>query len=222
MRTYGHDEANRRFSQILRRRRKRFKEKVGSHTKKTSTSVTTTGNYTWNMTRNTGSTAVWNLKQSGGDHGWLKWKSAGEKRPVTEDTTTTTAAAAVLCYARRVTQAVTTKGCSTPVHLLIYALAVWTSWQSSSQRPWSASNSTYFSLYVCRNSMPDTFVTIQPVVLPHTASSINTTRLRIQPRAQTGVIPVCSQVSCDISLGMEFVQRKINTGIFIYVKTFTV
>ena len=58
MRTYGHDEANRRFSQILRRRRKRFKEKVGSHTKKTSTSVTTTGNYTWNMTRNTGSTAV--------------------------------------------------------------------------------------------------------------------------------------------------------------------
>jgi hypothetical protein len=41
---------------------KRFKEKFRSHTKKTFNRFATKGGYTWNITHNTESTAVWNLK----------------------------------------------------------------------------------------------------------------------------------------------------------------
>jgi hypothetical protein len=46
--------------------------------------------------------------------------------------------------------------------------------------------------------------------------------LKIQPRSETGVTPFCSQVSSDISLGMEFLLCKINRSSFTYVKTLTV
>jgi hypothetical protein len=41
---------------------KKFKEKFGSHTRKTFNKATTKGSYTWNITHNTESTAGRNLK----------------------------------------------------------------------------------------------------------------------------------------------------------------
>jgi hypothetical protein len=63
---------------------KRFKEKFGSHMRKTLNRFTTKDSYTWNITHNTGSTAVWNWKPGGGDQRWFK-RSTGKKRPVTRD-----------------------------------------------------------------------------------------------------------------------------------------
>jgi hypothetical protein len=62
---------------------KRFKGNFVSRASKTFNRVTTKDSCTWNITHNTGSTAVWNLKLSGGDRRWLKRKSTKEKRRVT-------------------------------------------------------------------------------------------------------------------------------------------
>ena len=63
---------------------KRFKEKFGSHTRKTFNRFTTKDNCTWNITHDIESTAIWNWSLCTGDHQWFK-KSTREKRPVTRD-----------------------------------------------------------------------------------------------------------------------------------------
>ena len=60
----------------------KLKKKFGSCTRKTFDRFTTKDSYTWNITHNTESTAVWSL--SGGDHRWLK-RCTRKKKPVTTD-----------------------------------------------------------------------------------------------------------------------------------------
>jgi hypothetical protein len=69
-------------------------DKFGSHTRKAFKTDTTEGSCTWNITHNTDSTAVWNLKS--GRWGSLlvqevkyQEEKACDKRPTTTTTTTT-------------------------------------------------------------------------------------------------------------------------------------
>jgi len=55
----------------------KLKEKFGRYTGKIFDRFTTKDNYTWNITHNTGNTAV-------GDHRWFK-RSTRKERPVTRD-----------------------------------------------------------------------------------------------------------------------------------------
>jgi len=50
----------------------KFKEKFGNYTRKPLDRFTTKDCYTWNITHNTESTAMWSLKPERWDHRWFK------------------------------------------------------------------------------------------------------------------------------------------------------
>jgi hypothetical protein len=58
---------------------KYFKEKSASHTRKTFNRLTTKDSSTWNITHNTGSTAVWNWKPERWGSRLVRQKYQGEK-----------------------------------------------------------------------------------------------------------------------------------------------
>jgi hypothetical protein len=63
--------------------KKSFKNMFGSHKRKTFNRFTTKDSYTWNVTHNTESAAVWNLKPEQWNHHWFR-RSKKKKGSVTK------------------------------------------------------------------------------------------------------------------------------------------